>query len=86
MEDGVNYIGGGSYRNVFLVDQHNSDPEMALKVAEMGLSYVSLYLCEQARMVTEVERESGVYRRALLHYNETGSTRLRIHAHGRKCE
>ena len=41
MQDGVNYIGGGSYRNVFSIDQHNSDPEMALKVAEMSLDYVS---------------------------------------------
>eukprot|EP00977_Amphora_coffeiformis_P000908 scaffold190_cov171-Amphora_coffeaeformis.AAC.33 len=49
MEDGVTYIGGGSYRNVFLLDQHNSDPEMALKVAEMGLDYVSLHLHERAR-------------------------------------
>ena len=30
---------GGSYRNVFLLDEHDSDPDLILKVAEIELGY-----------------------------------------------
>ena len=72
LQDVVHYIGGGSYRNVFLLDdERNLDPDIVLKVAEMGLDYVS-HLCA----VMIVDKESRCDWQHLLHCDRTGSKRL----------